>query len=82
MAVAGGGEITQFAGAIGESGEHGVAVRNGFVAGRFDTARKGFNGVDDFFLHDWESWCQFSMRGNWVGWSWDTDIRDQGSEIV
>src|SRR5208283_1627700 len=44
VAIAGGGEIAQFAGAIGQSGEHGVAVRNGLVAGRFDTTRKGFNG--------------------------------------
>ena len=53
VAIASGSEIAQFAGAIGESGEHGVAVRNGFVARRFDTTRERVDSVDDLFFHDW-----------------------------
>ena len=34
MAIASSGEMTKFAGAFGKSGEHGIAMRNGLVAGQ------------------------------------------------
>ena len=53
VAIARRGEIAQFAGAFGKSSDHGVAMRNGFIAGRFDTTRERADSVDDLFFHDW-----------------------------
>ena len=58
MAIAGRGEIAEFAGAIGESGEHGVPMGDGFVAGEFEGAREGFCRVNGFGFHDED---EFSM---------------------
>ena len=58
MAIAGGGEIAEFAGALGERGQHGVSVGDGFVAGEFEAAGESVDGLDDFGFHD-ES--QFSI---------------------
>lgn len=58
VAIASGGEIAQFAGAIGERGKHGVTVGDGFVAGEFEAAGEGIDGLDGFGFHD-EG--QFSM---------------------
>jgi len=66
VAIAGGGKIAKFAGAVGEGGEHGVAVGHGFVAGQFEAAGESVDGLDDFGFHD-EG--QFSIRGG--------DIRDR-----
>jgi len=51
VAVAGSGEVAEFAGAVGKGGEHGVAVGDGFVAGEFEGAGEGFCGVDGFGFH-------------------------------
>jgi len=51
VAIVGGGEVAKFAGAVGEGGEHGVTVGDGFVAGKFERAGEGFGGVDGFGLH-------------------------------
>jgi len=58
VAIAGRGEIAEFAGAGGESREHGVTVRDGFVAGEFEAAGERFDALNGFRLHD-EG--QFSM---------------------
>ena len=51
MAILGGCEIAEFAGAVGEGGEHGVAVGDGFVTGKFERAGEGFYGVNGFGFH-------------------------------
>ena len=51
VAIAGGGKIAEFAGAVGESGEHGVTVGDGFVAGKLERAREGFDRVNEFGGH-------------------------------
>ena len=61
MAVAGRGKITELAGAIGESGEHGITVGDGFVAREFEATGEGFDGEDGFGFH---GKCQFNMGGN------------------
>lgn len=58
LTIASCGEIAEFAGAVSEGGEHGVAVGDGFVAGKFEAAGERVGGVDGFGFHD-ES--QFSM---------------------
>ncbi len=40
VAIASSGEIAKFGGAVGQGAEHGVAMRDGFVAGRLDGAVK------------------------------------------
>jgi len=64
VAIAGGSEIAEFTGAIGQGGEHGVAVGNGFVAGELEGAGEGFCGwmvsvfIGDLIL----AWGQFGVR--------------------
>ncbi len=67
VAIAGGGEMAEFAGAIGECGEHSVAMRDGFVAGKFQAAGEGAGGMDGDVFHDDGSWRKFSTRG-FGGW--------------
>ena len=52
MAIAGRGEIAEFTGAARESGKHGVAVRDGFVSGKFEAARERADRQDGFRVHD------------------------------
>ena len=52
MAIAGGGKVAEFAGAFGKSGEHGVAMGNGFIAGKFERAGEGFGGMNGDVFHD------------------------------
>jgi len=59
VAIAGGREVSKLAGAFGECGKQRVAVRDGFVAGEFETAREGMDRSDGFRFHDGG---QFSMR--------------------
>jgi hypothetical protein len=68
MAIAGSSEVAEFADTFREGGKQGVAMRYGFVTGRFDTTGEGVYGVEDLFLHDGESWFQFNMRRFVVGW--------------
>jgi hypothetical protein len=51
MAIGGGGKMAQLAGAIGERGNHCVAVGDGFVAGRLDATGQGLGRVYCAFLH-------------------------------
>jgi len=59
VAITGGGKVAEFAGAVGEGGEHSVAVGDGFVAGKFERAGKGFDRVDKFGGHGYRN---FNMR--------------------
>ena len=51
VAIRSGGKMTQFAGAFGEARQHGVAVRNRFIPGKFYAAGDGFCRVYGFFFH-------------------------------
>src|SRR5271167_1167939 len=77
VAIAGSSEVAEFANAVREGGKHRVAMRNGFVTGRFDTTGKGFYGVEDLSFHDGESSFQFNTRRFVVGW-----MRMEISDIV
>src|SRR5208337_2665940 len=59
VAIARGGKVAKFAGAFGKSGKHGVAMGNGFVAGKFERAGEGLGGLDGLFFHDGVTWIQF-----------------------
>ena len=52
LAIAGGSEVSKFAGAFGERGKHGIAVRDRLVAGEFEAAREGVDRPDSFRFHD------------------------------
>ena len=52
VAVGSGGEVAKVRSAFGQRGQHGVAMRNGFVSGHLDAAGKGFCGVNDLFAHE------------------------------
>jgi len=54
--------VAEFAGAFGKSGEHGVAMGNGFVTGKFERAGEGLGGMNCLFFHDAMSWIQFITR--------------------
>jgi len=60
VTIARGGKVAEFAGAFGKSGEHGVAMRNGFVAGKFEGAGEGLGGMNGLVFHDAGSWIEFS----------------------
>src|SRR5208337_3757213 len=66
VTIASGGKVAEFAGAFGKSGEHGVAMGDGFVAGKFERAGEGAGGMNGLFFHDAMSWIQFST-GRFVG---------------
>ena len=46
MGVGSGGEVGEAGDAFGDAGEHGVAVGDGFVAGKSDGALQGAGGAD------------------------------------
>lgn len=67
MAIAGGGEIAELAGALGERGQHGVTVGDGFVSGQFEAAGERVDGLDDFGFHD-EGQFSMGKSGGSGGW--------------
>src|SRR5258708_30130028 len=51
VAIGGGGEMAQFAGAFGKGGDHGVTMGDRFVAWRLDAARELLRGVNGALFH-------------------------------
>lgn len=51
MAIRSGGKMAQLAGAFGEPGQHGVAMRNRFIAGKLDAAVDRLRRLDGLFFH-------------------------------
>src|SRR5258706_14223591 len=49
MAIRGQREVGQFGGAFGNARQHGVTMRNGFIARRRDTSRNHFCRMNRFF---------------------------------
>src|ERR1700719_1002191 len=60
--------MAQLAGALGQPREHRVAVRDGFVAGRFDAAGNSFSWMYAFFFHPQilPRWLLESLHGDWT----------------
>ena len=59
VGVGSGGEVREARRAFGEAGEHGVAVRDGLVAGDGEGALQGAGGADDHCGHS----CTSVARG-------------------
>ena len=51
VAVRRGSEVAKFAGAFGDGGQHGIAMRDGFIARRLDAAGDVFCGLDNLLFH-------------------------------
>ena len=60
VAIAGGGEIAEFAGPVGKRRQHSVAMRNGLVSGDFDSTGERLHRKNGFSFHDYG---QFSTSG-------------------
>jgi len=59
VAIGGSREMAEFARTFGDSGQHGVTMRNGFVTGRFDTSGDVLGGLDGLFAHsEILAWCE------------------------
>ena len=63
VAIAGSGEMAEFAGAIGQGGEHGVTVGDGFVSGKLECAGEGAGGIDGNVFQEDGSLGEFNTRG-------------------
>ena len=51
MAIAGSGKMAKLAGALGKCSEHGITMRDGFVAGELQSAGERFGGMNGFLFH-------------------------------
>ena len=88
VAIAGGGEIAEFAGAVGKGGQHGVAMRDGFVAGKFESTGESAGGMNGYVFHDGGSWKSLAReelevaRNGERGKKAASTSRDRNTEIT